>query len=129
MYVKMLQQVIKVGKQIARQGLRRPAPGRSPLDEGLGVTIRFAYPDDAAAVRHLAALDSKPVPSGPLLVAEVAGELWAAVSVAGEAESVADPFRHTAELVELLRDRAERLSRPPRQAAAQQPLRTRPVYD
>ena len=90
---------------------------RSPLDEGLGITIRFAYPDDAQALARLAALDSKPVPPGPLLVAEVAGELWAAVSVAGHASVIADPFRHTAELVTLLRERANRLTHSPRRTA------------
>ena len=83
----------------------------SPLDEGLPITIRFAYPDDAVALHRLAALDGQAVPGGPLLVAEVAGELWAAVTVEGEARSVADPFRHTAALVELLSERADRLVR------------------
>ena len=72
----MLQRIIK------RRNSHRSAV-RSPLDEGLGITIRFAYPDDDAALRRLAALDSQLLPPGPLLVAEVAGELWAAVSVTG----------------------------------------------
>lgn len=84
---------------------------RSPLDEGLGFTIRFAYPDDDAALRRLAALDSQPIPAHPLLVAEVAGELWAAVTLTGTPQAIADPFRHTAELVGLLRERADHLTR------------------
>lgn len=95
--------------------------GRSPLDDGLGFTVRFAYPDDDIAVRRLAALDSQQTPAGPLLLAEVAGELWAAVSLAGEPRAIADPFHHTAELVVLLRDRAERLTRVGRRHAAEQP--------
>ena len=102
---------------------------RSPLDEGLGITIRFAYPDDAAALRRLAALDSQPPLPGPMLVAEVAGELWAAVSVTGAPRAMADPFRHTAELVALLHERADRLTRRPQPRPAPQRLQNRPVYD
>jgi hypothetical protein len=122
MYINMLHRLIKW-----RNSDR--AAGRSPLDEGLGITIRFAYPDDAGALRRLAGLDSKPLPSGPLLVAEVSGELWAAVSVTGESPAIADPFRHTAELVALLRERADRLNRRPRRPPAPQALHRRPVYD
>jgi hypothetical protein len=43
-------------------------------------------------------------------VAEVGGELWAAVTLAGEPRAIADPFHHTAELVALLRERADRLA-------------------
>ena len=122
MYLKMLHMLIKSRNS-------RESPARSPLDEGLGITIRFAYPDDVAALRRLAALDSQPLPSGPLLVAEVAGELWAAVSAAAEAGTIADPFKHTAELVALLRERAERLTRRPKPRLASQPLHSRLVYD
>src|SRR5207247_10839595 len=79
------------------------------------VTIRRAYPDDAAALARLAALDSRRAPAGDLLVAEVEGELWAAVTVDG-AVAVADPFRATAGLVRLLRIRAAQL-----EAAARDP--------
>jgi hypothetical protein len=122
MYLKMLHRLIK---------WRNPheSSPRSPLDDGLGITIRFAYPDDAAAVRRLAALDSKPVPAGPLLIAEVGGELWAAVSVPGARHAIADPFRHTAELVALLRERVERLTTRPRPRPSARPLQSRPVYD
>jgi hypothetical protein len=82
---------------------------RTPLDAGLGFTIRFAYPDDEPALRRLAALDSQPLPGGQLLVAEVGGELWAAVTISEEPEVIADPFQHTAALVGLLRERARRL--------------------
>jgi hypothetical protein len=122
MYLNMLRPIIK-WRNTQRQA------ARSPLDDGLGITIRFAYPDDAAAVRRLAALDSQPVPPGPLLVAEVAGELWAAVSVTGVPRAIADPFNHTAELISLLRERADRLTHSPRPRPAPQLLQSRPVYD
>jgi hypothetical protein len=72
------------------------------------VTIRPAFPDDAAALARLAALDSARVPEGPLLLAEVGGEPWAALAP-GSGRAIADPFRPTAALVELLRRRAEQL--------------------
>lgn len=85
---------------------------RSPLDEGRGFTIRFAYPDDATALRRLAALDSQPALPEPVLVADVDGELWAAVTIGAEARTIADPFRHTAVLVALLREGVQRLTHP-----------------
>jgi hypothetical protein len=51
--------------------------------------------------------------SGEILVAEVAGELQAAIEVASGA-AIADPFRPTAHLVELLYLRAARLRAPTR---------------
>jgi hypothetical protein len=67
------------------------------------VTIRPAYPEDELALRRLADLDSARVPSGPLMLAEVDGELRAAVSVDGRT-AIADPFHRTLELVTLVRD-------------------------
>jgi hypothetical protein len=71
-------------------------------------TIRFALPEDAPALAVLAALDSSAVPAGPLLLAEVDGDLWAAVAVHGDG-GIADPFRPSGPLVELLRARARQL--------------------
>ncbi len=76
------------------------------------ITIRSARDADAGARARLAALDSSHVPSGDLLVAEVSGELVAAASDAGV---IADPFRPTADVVDLLRLRAA--VRAPRHAA------------
>ena len=129
MYLNMLQRIIKRRARLINGRALDRVAGRSPLDEGLAITIRFAYPADAAALRRLAALDSQSAPPGPLLVAEVAGELWAAVSVTGEARPIADPFRHTAELVVLLRERADRLTRRPQRPPAPRPVWTQPVYD
>lgn len=107
--------------------VRNRSGGRSPLDDGHGFTVRFAYPDDESGLRRLAALDSQPALTGPALVAEVGGELWAAVSlggeprVGGEPRAIADPFRPTAELVALLRERAQRLTRPRRDRSVATP--------
>jgi hypothetical protein len=75
-------------------------------------TIRVAHAGDAAALERLAMLDSKPLPPGRLLVAEVDGELWAAVSLHG-AHDVADPFRPSGELVLLLHERARQMAPAP----------------
>ena len=65
------------------------------------VIIRVALGSDGAAIRRLAELDSAPVPAGDLLVAESDGALVAAhAPVTGT--TIADPFRHTAQVVELL---------------------------
>jgi hypothetical protein len=73
--------------------------------------IRRTTPDDAIALMRLASLDSQR-PLGPdALVAVVDGQIHAAVSL-GDGRAIADPFRHTAELVDLLRMRAEQLEVP-----------------
>ena len=71
------------------------------------VLIRAARGSDGPALETLAALDSRVVPSGTLLVAEADGELVAALSAA-TGERIADPFRRTRDVVELLELRAAR---------------------
>jgi len=72
------------------------------------ISIRRATETDRGALERLAALDSAPIPSGEILIAEVDGEPQAAIEIAG-GTTVADPFRPTAELIELLGLRAARL--------------------
>jgi hypothetical protein len=72
------------------------------------VVIRAARGSDGAALRRLAALDSRELPAGELLVAETDHEVVAALSLA-TGERVADPFRRTADVVDLLAYRARRL--------------------
>jgi hypothetical protein len=74
------------------------------------VAIRIAGPADARAVARLAQLDTRPVPQGPLLMAEIAGLPQAARSLA-TAETIADPFRRTAQLLDIPAVRAEQLGR------------------
>ena len=69
------------------------------------ITIRSSRPTDASELRRLAALDSQDLPAGDLIVAEIGGEVVAAYSP-GASRAVADPFRRTADVVELLRLRA-----------------------
>lgn len=73
------------------------------------VTIRYARPDDALALLHLAELDSSIAPSGIVLVAEVGGRIWAAHSL-DDGHGIADPFRPTGELSFLLAERARQLT-------------------
>jgi hypothetical protein len=72
------------------------------------VLIRAARGSDGPALRRLAELDSRPLPEGSLLVAEADDEVVAALSVDTGAK-VADPFRRTADVVDLLAFRARRL--------------------
>jgi len=73
------------------------------------ITIRPAYADDELAIRRLAELDSAGVPEGPLLLAEVEGELRAAISLRDQTV-IADPFVRTADLVALLAFNAAQLT-------------------
>jgi hypothetical protein len=74
------------------------------------LVIRLARPDDEPAIERLAELDSARVPTGDIIVAEVRGSVWAALSLA-DFHAVADPFRPTGELVFLLAERGRQLVR------------------
>jgi hypothetical protein len=106
-------------------------PSHTSRNPAETLTIRMAVSADAAALSRLAELDSAPPPEPvPMLVAEVGGELRAALPLDG-GPAIADPFQWTAELVTLLAERARQLAqpRPPRRAALRwRPLRsTRPA--
>ena len=62
----------------------------------------------AESIAIRCATDSVAARPGEMLIAEVGAEAVAAIHVAS-GETIADPFRPTVELVELLRLRAERL--------------------
>jgi hypothetical protein len=66
------------------------------------ITIRAATALDRAAIMRIAQRDTRGLPPEPVLVAERAGEVQAALSLR-TGGIVADPFRRTAELVALLR--------------------------
>jgi hypothetical protein len=72
------------------------------------VVIRYARPDEADAVASLAQLDSRRAPRGDVIVADVQGELWAAVSI-DDGDGVANPFRPSGELRFRLSERAREL--------------------
>ncbi len=88
------------------------------------VHIRRAFPDDAAALARLAQLDSTRLPADHYLVAEVEGELKAAVGLESGAVA-ADPFHTSAPLVRLLHLRVEDLrGREKRAKRAERALRS-----
>lgn len=72
------------------------------------LSIRRATARDTKTIERLAALDSARAPQGEVVIAEVDGEAVAAAPVEG-GRPVADPFRHTAEIVSLLELRAAQL--------------------
>jgi hypothetical protein len=73
--------------------------------------IRRARPDDAAVVARLAELDEAPVPAAPLLIGEVGGRVWVAVSL-DTLDHIADPFERSGEIAELAMQRARQLRHP-----------------
>jgi hypothetical protein len=78
--------------------------------------VRAATADDDASIRVLARLEDRRLPAGPFLVAEVDGEVVAALSIE-TGVALADPFRRTADLVAMLELRAARLGEARRQEA------------
>lgn len=94
---------------------RRPQPPR--LDAAAVISLRLATTRDEAALEQLAELSGRVRVNGPWLVAEVDGQLWAALSLTG-GEPLADPFRPTAELRALLYLRAEQLDYKEREPGA-----------
>ncbi len=73
------------------------------------LVLRRAAPRDVPALARLAQLDGASRPTGDMLIAEVDGQILAALPLDG-GRAIADPFRPTAELVELLRIRARLLA-------------------
>lgn len=69
------------------------------------ISIRLATEADHSHLIQLAALDSAAAPHGPVLVADLEGDIVAAHSL-DRHRSIADPFRPTAHARELLELRA-----------------------
>lgn len=72
------------------------------------MVLRADRPTDASTLRRLAALDSTRPLRGRALLAEVDGRAVAAIGLT-DGRVVADPFAETAEVVELLKVRADRM--------------------
>jgi hypothetical protein len=92
----------------------------TPTNLAPTVLIRAARGSDGAALERLAALDSASVPAGELVVAESDGALVAAHAPA-VGQTIADPFRRTASVVELLELHAQRTHAGGRRRPASQP--------
>ncbi len=67
------------------------------------VTIRPSSDGDSAELTRLATIDSAAVPDGPLVVAEVDGQLRAALAIE-DGDVIADPFAPSLKIVALLRE-------------------------
>jgi len=99
---------------LRRAGLTR-APSQPsiqaarPVAADATVTLRFDSTADEKRLGRLAALDSKQPPAPPVLLAEVDGQLFAALALS-DGTVVADPFYPTLDLIELLRARARQLN-------------------
>ena len=84
-----------------------PSAPHVPVGEST-LVIRVATRYDDAELRTLAALDSARPLAGSVIVAESDGRIDAALSLE-DGRAIADPFRPTAGLVDVLRARAVRL--------------------
>ncbi len=92
---------------LARRG--RSSAARAPhVARGAVISIQLVGSDGCAALERLAQLAESPVPSGRALVAEVDGELWAALPLA-TGKMLVDPFRPASEVQQLLSLRAAQL--------------------
>lgn len=121
----MLAEQRRKASERRRPDVARPSPRPDMAPGGPPVTVRHATVDDAIGLRRLAELDAGPAPALPALVAEVDGELVAALPLAG-GPPVADPFRAAGDFVRLLELRAEQLSRDGRRRRRRpRPLRRR----
>jgi hypothetical protein len=110
----------RLGEWLRQRSVAAEAPAaiRPPASaEGTAVVIRLAARDDDAALAALAILDGSRPLAGPVVVAVVAGELWAARSLA-DGRSIGDPFRRTVGLGALLELRARQLTEPERPAGS-----------
>jgi hypothetical protein len=104
---------VEVAKVVFEDRMRQVLPGRRARwarEQALAaeVSIRRSEAADEQALELLAALDTRPLPDGPFLLAERGGELLAAVPLEGEAEPLGNPFRPTADVRSLLERRARR---------------------
>jgi hypothetical protein len=88
------------------------------------LTIRSARGSDGPALERLASLDSQKVPAGEVLVATSGDELIAAYGIE-RGQRVGDPFRLTADVLDLLELHAHR--REPRHSARSHGARWRPA--
>ena len=100
--------------RFASERLKHDHDGIQPEDDGTAtlepesITIRPLRADDVPAVERLAEFEDRPVPAGPLLLAEVEGTVEAAIGLGG-GETVANPFSESAGAVSLLHVRAAQL--------------------
>jgi hypothetical protein len=101
-------------EQAAAQRSRwlEPPAERTSIPEQT-VVLRLCSVHDDPALARLALLEGRPEPRGRFVLAEVEGEIVAALPLGG-GEPLRDPFQPTAHLLPLLRLRAAQLDGQPR---------------
>lgn len=91
------------------------------------VSLRPAHPGDREQLIRVAQRDAAPLPAEPLVVADLDGEIRAAISLA-DGTVIADPFHPTAAIVAMLREHAEALAAPRAAPAPQRRRRLRLAF-
>jgi hypothetical protein len=116
----LLHSKAQIEAMLQRAQAHRPAllGRRQPRRE---LIVRLAGEADRADLERLAQLEGRALRSGATLLAERRGEVLAAVSIAS-GEAIADPFRPTADLVELLLRSRARLRGEPGRPGPRGPL-------
>jgi hypothetical protein len=90
--------------------LRRRVPeSAEPAGQTAVVVLRLCSVHDDAALDRLAELESRPLPSGRHVIAEVDGTVVAALPL-GQGPVLADPFERTEHLIPLLELRARQIA-------------------
>lgn len=97
-----------VRRDNARRQLLASRSRRREITDLADVALRLCRVSDDGAISRLAALEERPEPQGRFVVAEVNGEIVAALPLAGGAP-LRDPFTRTAHLIRLLEVRAAQL--------------------
>jgi len=116
----------RIGQALNRSRLlERPATRPRQAEES--VALRLCSVHDDAALERLALLEGRPVPRGRFVLAEVDGELVAALPLRG-GQPLTDPFRPTAHLLPLLRMRAAQLDDQPRRIDAAKAIAARMLH-
>ena len=72
--------------------------------------LRAFNSGDEKALERLASLDSRELPTGGFLLAEVEGTVLAAAPLHADAAPLSDPFRRSVGLLDLLSVRARQLA-------------------
>jgi hypothetical protein len=116
----------RLEEALDRSRLLEGARRRVPVpDEAVALRLCSVHDDDA--LERLARLEGRQVPTGRFVVAEVRGEVVAAVPLRG-GEPLADPFRLTEHLLPLLRLRASQLADQPRRIEAAKAIAARVLH-
>jgi hypothetical protein len=102
----------ELDRTLERSNMRREAAHRPAVRPPEAVTLRLCCVGDDNTLDRLAVLEGVPVPKGRHVVAEIGGQVVAAMPLAG-GRPLGDPFRFTAHLFPLLELRVAQLTGEP----------------